>query len=276
MSGALFVPTALYGENFVSSPIAKYFEQLFIKGFIERFRERECIIAWDLGNECNNNAAVKNRWEVANWIATITNAIRAADPTRPIYSGMHFTRINNDWNAEMLALYTDMQTTHPYPAYTDYCDSEGLNEMRASLHAAAESVYVADISNQPCLVEEIGSLSPITLSDDYLPEYIEKSLFSSFQYNTTGYLWWCAFEQDKLDFPPYDCNQLERNLGLAYADYTAKPVLNKMKKMSDVVKELGVLPTPKADAVCVLTFAVDQWKRTCGKSLSRCLAVQML
>ena len=44
------------------------------------------------------------------------------------------------------------------------------------VHAAAESVYVSDISNQPCMVEEIGSLSPITLSDDYLPEYIENSL----------------------------------------------------------------------------------------------------
>ena len=251
-------------KNPINDPFALVWECRFIKEFVPRFSNRNCILAWEPGNECNclDSVLMKEHGvtpeQAELWLSAITNAIRAADPTRPIYSGMHFTRINNDWNAGMLAYYTDMQTTHPYPAFTDYCDKEGLNEMRASLHAAAESVYVADISNQPCLVEEIGSLSPITLSDNYLPEYIEKSLFSSFQYNTTGYLWWCAFEQNTFDFAPYDQTPLERELGLAYQDHTPKSNLIALNKMGKIVKDIGELPPHQKDAVIIITQR-DRW-----------------
>lgn len=89
MSGRLFVPPALYGKNVISSLTAQYFEQLFIKGFIERFIDREEIYAWDLGNECNCAGGAENRWEIASWVAMMTNAIKAADSSRPVISGMH-------------------------------------------------------------------------------------------------------------------------------------------------------------------------------------------
>ena len=89
MSGRLFVPSALYGKNLLTDQTALYFEQLFIKGFINRFKNSPVIYAWDLGNECNNLSPIENRYQACNWIATISNAIRAEDNTRPIVSGMH-------------------------------------------------------------------------------------------------------------------------------------------------------------------------------------------
>ena len=38
MSGGLFVPSALYNKNVLEDPMAIYFEQLFIKGFVSSFK----------------------------------------------------------------------------------------------------------------------------------------------------------------------------------------------------------------------------------------------
>ena len=53
MSGRLYIPAALYEKNIFTDPTAIYFQQLFLKGFVERMKDQPSIYAWDLGNECN-------------------------------------------------------------------------------------------------------------------------------------------------------------------------------------------------------------------------------
>lgn len=264
MSGRRFIPEALRGKDVLADPAAIVWECRFIRDMISQIKHYDNIIAWEPGNECNCLSYEVNKEQSELWLMAITNAIRLADPTRPVYSGMYDVDLQSGFNQRMVSRYADMLTTHPYPSFVPYCSTEDVLQMRASLHAACENAYYASITGKPCMVEEINVLGPCTLSDDYAPKYFEQSLMTSLATGTTGYLWRCAFEQDKLDFPPYDCNQLERNLGLAYSDYKAKPVLEKLKEMSFVVAELGVLPAPKADAVCILTFCVDQWKIAYG------------
>lgn len=265
MSGRRFIPEALRGKNVVTDPTAILWECRFIKDMIAQIKHYDNIIAWEPGNECNCLSYETDVAQSELWTMSIVNAIRLADNTRPVYAGMYGSDCQRPFNPRVVGRHVDVMTSHPYPSFLPYCDTEDALQMRAGLHPACETAFLSSIAgDKPCMVEEINVLGPCTLSDDYVPQFMEQSLMTSLAVGTTGYLWWCGFEQDKLDFPPYDCNQLERNLGLAYTDYTAKPVLEKMKEMSEVVKELGVLPTPKADAFCVLTFAVDQWKRTCG------------
>ena len=278
MSGRLFCPQILYNENLITSPKAIVWEVKFINEFIARFKHRDCIIAWEPGNECNcltnalpNGPLAFSAEEAELWLATITNAIRATDNTRPVWSGMHGLGIENRWDLRVHGEYVDMQTTHPYPLFTPFCMLEKLTSMRAALHAAAESVYYADVSGKPCLVEEVGSLGPCVLSDEEVPKYINQSLFTSYQYATTGCLWWCGFDQDGLEFPPYDGSALERNLGLATFDGTAKPALKEMKKMCEVVSEIGALPTFEKHAVVILTDGETVWKSAYG---AFCLAAQ--
>jgi hypothetical protein len=264
MSGRRFVPEALRGKDVIVDPTAILWECRFIKDMISELKHYDNIIAWEPGNECNCLSYEANDSQSELWLMSIVNAIRLADNTRPVYSGMHSVRLQGSFNARIVARHTDMMTTHPYPSFTPYCETEDVRQMRASLHAACENSYYSSLSQKPCMVEEINVLGPCSLSDKFVPEYFERSLMTSLASGTTGYLWWCAFEQDKLDFPPYDCNQLERNLGLAYSDYTAKPVLEKFKETAKIVKEIGVLPAPKADAVCILTFLMDHWKVAYG------------
>lgn len=275
MSGRYFCPDIVRHENPLTSAKAIVWETRFISEFVPRFKNRECIVAWEPGNECNVMDGTLpwrgvSRDQAELWLATITNAIRVADNTRPIYAGMHGLVVGGTWDFDMVSHYTDMQTTHPYPAFTPFCDIETITSYRAALHAAAESVYYAGVSNQLCMVEEIGTFNQMLLGDEYTPEYLEKSLFSSFQYAATGYLWWCGFDL-KLEFAPYDTTGIERDLGLANDKGEPKPIIKKMKEMKGVVTEIGDLPAFEKDAVVILTTEPDSWKNAYG---AFCMAAQ--
>jgi hypothetical protein len=144
--------------------------------------------------------------------------------------------------------------------FTPYCSKEKVTKMRAVLHPAAESVYYAGISNQKCMVEEVNTLGPMVLSDDFMPEFLQKSIATSFQYGASGYLWWCAFDQDHLDFSPYDLNALEQNLGLCYSNGEPKPVMKEMKNLASILAPLEDLPAPDKHCCVILSHDQDNWK----------------
>lgn len=269
MSGRLFAPAFLLGKNLLTDPEAVLWECGFIRAFVSAFRNRKCIVAWEPGNECNCLNYEVDAAHAELWLMTITDAIRAADSSRPVYAGMHGLSCNNTWNIPMVARYTDMQTTHPYPLFTPYCQTEEITSMRAALHAAAESSFYASVADQRCLVEEIGTLGPMIIGENYAPEYLEKAYVSSLQYGASGFLWWCAFDQDKFDFPPYDVITVERNLGLAYSDGKPKPVLEKLKETKEKLSPLSEL-YPQKHAIVILSEG-DNWKTAYGAFL---LAVQ--
>ena len=267
MSGRLFVPPALKGKDVIGDAEAILWACKFIEELIPEIKNYENIIAWEPGNECNCLHFGKTEEECELWMRSIVNSIRISDNTRPIYSGMHTTKLQGSWNLLMQGRYTDVLTSHPYPAFTEFCGKEDLHQMRAALHAACETSYYRSVSGKPAFVEEINAIGPTYLSDKFAPEYYESSLMTSLSVGSFGYLWWCGFEQNELDFAPYDTQTIEQNMGLAYADRTPKPVLEKMKETSKTLKEIGVLPTPKADAVAILMHGNEPWKSVYGSFL---------
>jgi hypothetical protein len=260
MSGRLFAPRLLQDGGLISSQKAVIWTCKFVKKFVEYFKDYDCIVAWEPGNECNCLEFGANEQQAELWLMAVTNTIRSADNTRPVYSGMHGLPCVVKWSLPTVAYYTDMQTTHPYPMFTPYCSKEKVIKMRSVLHPAAESVYYSGISNQKCMVEEVNTLGPMVLSDDFMPEFLEKSVATSFQYGTSGYLWWCGFDQDHLDFAPYDVNALEQNLGLCYCNGEPKSVLKEMKKLSSLLAPLENLPEPDKHCCVILSLGQDNWK----------------
>ncbi len=261
MSGSLFIPTALYGKNIITSPVAQYFEQLFIKGFIERFKGRKSILAWDLGNECNCAGAVNDRFEVANWVATISNAIRAADPTRQIISGMHELSVaGGNWTISDQALFLDMMTTHPYPFWCQHTHIDETLSLRTTLHPTAQTRLYSDISKKPCLAEEIGTMGPMICGDERSASFLRINMFSLWANGASGVMWWCAHDQTDLETFPYSDQMVERELGMLDNDHNPKPVLKEMKAFSEWLDELDFdLPPAQTDAVCVLTRDQEHW-----------------
>lgn len=261
MSGRMFVPPALYQSNIINDPLAQYFQQLFIKGFVSRFKSSKVILAWDLGNECNCMSPT-DRIGAANWTSMIANAIRAEDNTRPIVSGMHSLDVerNKTWRIEDQGMLTDMLTTHPYPLWCEHTRIDNTLSLRTTLHATAQTKLYAEIGGKPCMAEEIGTMGPMFCSDENAASFFRLNLFSLWANNSAGVMWWCANDQTMLKSFPYSETMVELELGMLYKDHTPKPVLLEMKKFSEFLDNKDFeLPKAEIDAVCVLTDHQRQW-----------------
>jgi len=261
MSGRLYVPSALFGKNVITDPTALYFEQLFIKGFVSRFKDRAAVYAWDLGNECNCMGSA-SRIQAANWTATIANAIRAEDFTRPVVSGMHGIEVAPEasWQIRDQAQWSDILTTHPYPYWCAHTRNDKILSLRTTMHATAQNKYYAECGNTPTLAEEIGTRGAMLASNEAAASFLRTNLFSLWSNDGVGVMWWCAHEQTMLTAFPYSENMVEVELGLLNPDRSPKPVMLEIKKFSEFLKSIDFkLPPAMTDAVCILSHGQRQW-----------------
>jgi hypothetical protein len=241
--------------------VAIYFEQLLIRGFVSRFKDRDAIVAWDLGNECNCMGPA-NRAQAVNWTATIANAIRAEDPKRPVVSGMHGIEVNPDsvWQIRDQALWNDILTTHPYPYFCDFTTNDAMLSLRTTMHATAQNKYYAECGGKPCMAEEIGTLGPMFASEEAAANFMRTNLFSLWSNDAVGVMWWCANEQTMLKAYPYSAFMVEQELGLLRPDRSPKPVMLEIRKFAQFLQTLDItLPPAQTDAVCLLTHGQRQW-----------------
>ena len=270
MSSRAFVPPALDAREPVNDPVSVMWEVRFVRHFIAALKDHSAIAAWDLGNECNVMGA-KSRADAWRWLDEIGAAIRLADASRPVVSGMHGCSAdrNAPWNLHDQGELMDVVTTHPYPLWTPDCNRERFDSLRDEAHAAAESLLYQGLSGKPCLVEEAGSMGPTVVSEARAAAAMRVALFTCWTEGLPGYLWWCAFDQNRLDYAPYDWTYVERELGLFKADRTPKPTVREMGAFASFLRTLPFerLPPRRRDAVCLLSDRADVWRPAFGAYL---------
>lgn len=267
MSGKLYVPRALDGVNLLSDPLALKWEMKYIKYLVNRFKDHSAVVAWDIGNECNCLEINDNVDLAYAWSCTITNAIRAEDNTHPVISGMHGLDPNGTWRPQDQGEITDVLCTHPYPAFTAYCDTDPINRMKSANHAVAESLFYRGIGQKPCFAEEINLLGPMFANEELTAANADMVLFGLWAHNCFGYMWWCACNQSALSTAPYDWNALERELALIYADGTHIKALDSMTAFSQFTERIGKLPPRITDGVCITLRNQDTWATAYGTFL---------
>ena len=95
MSGRLHIPSALFGKDLFTDPTALLFQQRLVAGMVQRFKHRDIICAWDLGNECRGMGKAADDIVSTNWTGMITNTIRANDDSRPVISGLNVNSLSD-------------------------------------------------------------------------------------------------------------------------------------------------------------------------------------
>lgn len=270
MSGREFFPQGLEGRNVITDPECVKWEVRFVRHFVREMKDHPAIVGWDLGNECNCMAPA-DRSQFWCWMYQIASAIRLEDVSRPVVSGMHsiktgmFEQKSLRDHGELI----DVLTTHPYPLFTPMCAVDPFNSMRSELHPSAESLLYAGISGRPCFVEEAGDLGRCTASEENSGAAMRTAMWSAWANGLGAYVWWCGFDQQHLDFPPYTWNAVERELGLFTRDYKAKPVLREMAAFREFLKTFpyAKLPPRRVDAVCVISELENFWEQALGAFL---------
>ena len=267
MSGRTFVPTALERKKALSDPESIMWQVRFVRHFVRTMKDHPAIAAWDLGNECNCLAG-DGEASLWTWMHQISSEIRVSDPTRPVVSGMHSctTKAGAYTNLRHQGELTDVLTTHPYPLWTPYCNSEAFDTIRNGTHAVCETTLYSDLSGRTAFAEEAGSMGPQIVSEDRAASTMRMHLFSCWAAGQPGYLWWCGFDQNKLDLAPYTWTAIERELGLFKTDGSPKPTALAMRDFAAFLKTLPVkrLPPRRVDAVVVASETTGCWKQMHG------------
>ena len=263
MSGRMFVPPAFANMDVLTAPEAVMWETRFVRYFIEKTKDCKAIVAWDLGNECNCMGDA-DEFQMWNWFHAVSREIRLADPTRPVVSGLHNigmqsrARVNFSQMTELM----DVLTTHPYPLWTPNCNTEPFDSIRNACHAPCETALYADLGRCVTIVEEAGSLGPTVASEAVAAATLRMQVFGSWTIGSPMYLWWCAFDQTKFDFPPYERNHVERELGLFTAEGSPKPTALALHAFRDLLTSLPFekLPNRRVDAVVLVSRNEDSWR----------------
>ena len=270
MSGTLFEPPALQGRDLYADPLALKWQIRFIRCFVRELKDCPAIKYWELGNESNCMCKCDDPDVAWNWTHTVCSAIRQEDPTRPVASGMHSLVPAEDtllmetpfWSIETQGELCDLVTAHPYPhspsKYSARTDRH--TSLRLAMQASVEMLLYSDIGNRPGAVEEIGTFSPTYCADKEKAEFLRRSISNSWAHGSEFFLWWCAFDQDKLDFPPYVFSAWERQLGLFRSDFSRKPAAEKIREFREFERTLpfGKLPPFKRNAICLMTQGHDR------------------
>lgn len=189
MSGRLFIPSALYGKNLYTDPVALLFEQKFIKGFVTRFKDNAAVLAWDLGNECDCMAGIGSREAAFSWVYAVTNAIRAADGSRPVVSGMDHLSADGVWTITDQAECVDVLTTHPYPYWVMHGTLHKTDDMKTLLLPTAMNKLHADVGGRISMIEEVGTMGPMVCGDDVAARFADVNLFSAWANGAGGMMW---------------------------------------------------------------------------------------
>ena len=262
MSGKLFTPPVLNGKNLICDTEALMWMRRYVYRFVNELKNEKSILVWDLGNECNCLGEAATHADAYNWTSTVTDAIRAADTSRPILSGMHSLGSGFDmgpWRIEDQGELCDVLTTHPYPSPTVGGDVEPFTRLRMTMLPTAQSLYYSGVSGKPAYVQENGTFSDAIGSKKMAADFVRIQILSSLANGLCGYQWWCAWEQNHLEFPPYSWAMVERELGMFHQDASPKPVAYVMKDMSALVDRLpSPFPARKSDAVCILTRGINR------------------
>ena len=238
MSSALFVPPAFNGKLPIVDAEAIKWQLKFVKCFINYFKNQDCIVGWDLGNEPDSEGdGDQHKFYV--WANTIANQIRACDPTRPVITGLHMNRIEDgDGNWIDARDYGDINTAHPYNCFE--LTSEPLNSLLSVLNIPFSNMIREDIAETPTFIQEFGAIGYLICSKETEASFYRGALMSSVAHNCNGAMWWCAFDQGEIDFSPYNWNSIGSQYGFFDKDYNAKPIAKEnlyIKSLIDALPE---------------------------------------
>lgn len=258
MTFRIYNPPAVDGLDHFTSPESLMWQGKFIHYFVKRMKNHPAICAWEIGNESNCLSVADDRTTAWSWSAFVTDAIRAVDDTRPVCSGMHSLSLNDSskesWTFADQSELCDVLTSHPYPMWRPYVNCDRPNTLRWVLLSSIENQIFADISGLCAFAEEVGTLRRTFSTFEALGDHLRNVLWLLWGNDSKALLWWCAFDQTKMEFPPYDWDEAGMEHGIMTADYKINPTGRAISHFAKFKKEcpIKILPSPREKAICIL------------------------
>ena len=255
MSFRNYAPPAFAGKSLIGDPTVAKWQLRYVKYFVNRFKNKEVILSWEIGNEVTSLVSEKDFKTDAFyvWCSAVTNAVRAADPSRSVISGMHTLSIEKGLcNLKTVGEYCDVHTTHPYHIFATSQDP--LASMKPILDPCFKCRITEDIGGIPAFIEEFGSIGYMNCSYETEAKFYRAALLAALSHNCRGILWWCAFDQGHLKYAPYDWNNIGSDYGFFDKALKPKPIAEENLRLKKLLSLLpgGSLPEHTVNGVVLV------------------------
>lgn len=107
-------------------------------------------------------------------------------------------------------------------------------------------------------------MGPGIVSEERAAAAMRAQMFSSWACGIRAFVWWCAYDQAKLDFAPYDWTAIERELGLFFGSGRPKPTAVMMRDVAAFMKTAPKLPPRQVDATVIVSEREQFWNQVQG------------
>ncbi len=262
MTFRIYNPPALDGLDHFRDPESLMWQGKFLHYFVRRMKHHPAICAWEIGNESNCLSAIDDRAGAWTWTAFVTDAIRAEDQSRPVCSGMHSLQLHesrdhpavSSWTFADQAELCDVLTAHPYPMWRGYVNCDRPNTLRWVYLTPTETQLYADISGAESFAEEVGTLRRTFSTFEALGDNLRNVLWLMWSHDARALLWWCAFDQTGMEFPPYDWDEAGMEHGVLTTGYQCNPTGRALADFAAFYAKAPIkaLPPKRERAVCIL------------------------
>ncbi len=221
----------------------------------------DALLAWDLGNENSNCSVPPDKGSGRDWLRTMTDAIRGADPTAAVTIGLHMEDLEHDRNLgpAQAAEVCDFLTMHGYPGYARW--SAGATDERVlafltritSCLGGGAPVLFSEFGVPTCAIDHPPSSNPSAapelVTESAAAGYTARALRALHSCGSTGAMLWCHsdYPEDLWSRPPLELAPHERSFGLWRSNGSEKPSVAAVRAFAADIPTLPE-PEPLADS----------------------------
>ena len=256
MSFRNYAPPAFDGKNLLTDHTVMKWQKRFVTYFVNRLKNQDCIIAWDLGNEPIHLQDLKSDNEPIDsfyvWCSVIYGAVKSVDTVHPVISGLDEFSIEQGYvNLKSIGDVCDIHTVHPYNIFqTNFTP---VNSLLPIIDLPFKCQICEDISDTATFPQEFGSIGYLNCSKQTEADFYRACLYATISHNFNGTMWWCAFDQGHHNFAPYRWNTIGSKYGFFDKDFNAKPIVKENVEFNKVLRKLdGKLPPKNINATIIV------------------------
>jgi endo-1,4-beta-mannosidase len=254
MSGENFDFPGQAGRSLYTDPELLRWQVALCEGVCGAVRGHDAVAGWVLSNEMPLWGGKAKVDTIRRWAQMLFEAIRSADPGRPVGIGDGFMNQKggqNGFDAAMERTICDWLGPHTY-----YADVDPLR------HALQTEVLVRMLEGhgKPVVLEEFGC-SSVQASPAHQAAYFRETIHSVLSLGGAGALGWCFGDLRLADEVPYSHHGFELGFGVVDADGRPKPVADEIRAASALCDRIDIsklsFPRPRAAIVLPSYYTTD-------------------
>lgn len=225
-------------RNWYTDPVVGHAQALLASESAASLAGHPAVWAWDLGNENSNCVIPPDRPVGLRWLDTMASAIRGADATAMVTTGLHMEDLEHDrrLGPYEAAQACDFLTMHGYPIYAEW--GAGATDERLVPFLAEVTRWLG--GGRDVLFSEFGlpthpsesGSAPLSVDERSAADYTDEVLSGLRDAGCTGAMVWCYtdYAPGIWTAPPLDESVHERTFGLWRADGSAKPAVDVLSR----------------------------------------------